>query len=141
VNIPAATAFTDAARAFQTASAASTGADTSVLTNLNALPPLCAAAIAAIRAASSAPEAATVVADCEVLLYRCSLLGDAILARRPAFTPFVVPQDMSEMVILERFYGSDAFAHVDEFEGNNPQIVGLVPIPAGTPLKMVPATV
>lgn len=139
------TAFTDAAREFATAAAAASlatgGADPSVLLLLNGLPAKCDAAIEGLRSVSDDPEIADAVQACEVLLDLCRQTGDALLAQQPALGRYVVPEDAPLMVILERFYGGDAFAHVDEAEANNPEIVGSVLVPAGTALKLAPATV
>jgi hypothetical protein len=137
------TTFTAAARAFATAaaaSAASTTVDPSLLLQLNALPPLCAAAITGLRTIST-PEIGNVVTACEVLLALCSQAGDALLAQEPPIQRWVVPEDMPEMTSLQRFYGGDAFAHQAEFESNNPLVLGLILIPGGTALRMAPATV
>lgn len=138
-------AFTDAARAFADAAAAAslaTGtAAPSVLLLLNGLPAKAQAAIAGLRAVSSAPEIADAVTACELLLDYCRRAGDALLAQRPAVGAYVVPEDAPLLVILQRVYGGDAVAHVAEAEANNPQILGSVLIPAGTALSLTPATV
>jgi len=136
-------ALTASASSFAAAAAATVGGplDPSLLLTLNGLPGQTAAAIAALRAASGVPEVADAVRACEALLARAAELGDAMLAQRPNPGAWVVPEDTPIMVVLERFYGADAFARVGEFEANNPQTLGLVVIPAGTSLKLTPPTV
>lgn len=137
-------ALTTAAVNFATnAAASSAGAavDPSLITSLNGLPPLTATAIASLRSSASAPEVAAAVTACEVLLALCSQLGDALLIAAPSLQPWTVPADMPLVVVAERFYGGDAFAHLDEITTNNPGILGLVLIPAGTQLRLAAATV
>ncbi len=136
--------FTAAATDFSAAAsdAMTTGSfDSSLLQRLNALPDLCSSAISALRAAFPAPEVADTVTGCELTLAKCSALGDSLLATRPPVSPWTVPGDMTEIAILQRFYGSDGPDHIVEFESNNPAVVGLIFIPPGTVLNMVAATV
>lgn len=133
----AATAF--AANA--TTSAATGAVDSSLLLSLNAMPTQTAVAIAALRAASTMPEVTDAVMSCEVLLALCSAAGDALLAQRPPLGGWTVPGDMTLMAIAEQFYGGDAMARIGAIEADNPNILGLVLIPAGTSLKLAPATV
>ena len=48
---------------------------------------------------------------------------------------------MPLVVIAERFYGADALARLPEILANNPHVLGLVLVPAGTALKLAQATV
>ena len=134
-------ALTAAARAFAAAaqSSLSTGAtNTAITLALDNIVALTTAAIPAIRAASSAPEAAAATQACEQLLYQCQLLASAVLGQFPTLNPYVVGSDAPLVVILEGIYGTDAVNHLDEAINNNPAILGLVLIPAGATLQLSP---
>lgn len=138
------TAFTDAANEFAAAVQDSNTSNVSsfqALTMLNGLPALCVTAIDAIRGASTAPEAGDLVTQCEELLYDCNQLGNFYFTTQVNLKDWVVPQDMTLMVAAQMLYGADADQHLEEMLANNPQVAGLILIPAGTKLVVNTLTV
>ena len=125
----------DFAMAIQTVSTEGTSS-ASALLMLNALPGLCATAIASIKNIDSNPETGELVTQCEVLLYTCEQLGDFWFSNINPLKDWTVPSDMPLMGVSQAVYKDDAMNHLDEIMANNPSISGMILIPAGTILKV-----
>jgi len=80
------------------------------------------------------PEAAQAADQCEVIAANARELGDALQATKPAPTVYVVPSDLPPIAVANLLYGAAAAQHLDALFINNPSIVGLDPVPAGTRL-------
>ena len=120
-----------------TANAESTAINTTPLgTMLGALPALTQSAIVAMRLESIAPEVADDVRSCEVMLYACAQLGDAVLAQHPALRDYRVAQAQPLMSLASQLYGADGANRIPELLANNPAIVGQALITPGTVLKV-----
>ena len=103
---------------------------------LGALPALTQSAIVAMRLESIAPEVADDVRSCEVMLYACAQLGDAVLAQHPALRDYRVAQAQPLMALASQLYGADGANRIPELLANNPAIVGQALITPGTVLKV-----
>lgn len=132
-------AFVAAANAFAVTLAASGQnglTSDSALLMLNDLPGVCATTISLIRVASTAPEIGGLVTECEVLLHLCEQLGDFWFSNQMPLRNWTAPADMPLITIAQSLYGVDAMNHLDELLSNNPSLLGMVLIPAGTMLNV-----
>ncbi len=131
-------AFLDAASSFATLAldaASAATLDPSLSSALAAFLSLTGTAQLELRAIDT-PEASQAADQCEVIAADARDLGAAVLATKPAPTTWIVPGDMTPLAILGRVYGAAAGQHLDALYINNPGIVGLDPIPAGTRLLL-----
>jgi prophage DNA circulation protein len=138
--VGALTASATALASAAVASAAASSVDPSVVAGVAGLPTTTATAIAALQS-SSVPEAADAAMAAEVLLSMATTCVRTLLAQSSASALWVTPSDMTLIQVAEQLYGGDAFSYVGQIVTNNPQVLGLTLIPAGTALYLAPSTV